>query len=154
MSEIDDIFASKGKPNGKNKETPGAGSSTPTVTIQSAPSSKKKKKKQKTAKLDTAPTTEPEADAVTVTATATKRPAPETVFDPSAKLAKRPKPDIKTPKVPTTVTSASTEKADDDERFRDSRGTGPRKSSIHCAFYLVTCVIQCRAEDRGGVFNL
>ncbi|KAG8699331.1 hypothetical protein FRC09_006684, partial [Ceratobasidium sp. 395] len=112
MSEIDDIFASKPKSKGKTKE---AEENPPKDTV----SSKKKRKKKK--KADVAePPTGPEPEVVPVAGE--KRKMPETVVDPSlvTEPKAKKKKDGKKNKSDTTRAENS-----DDERFKDSRGTGP-----------------------------
>ncbi|KAJ3511210.1 hypothetical protein NMY22_g15726 [Coprinellus aureogranulatus] len=96
MSEIDDIFASKGK--AKAADAP--------------PPEKKKKKSNKKA----APT-KPEPSS------SQKRPAPETVVDPSVQIPQ------KRQKVPPKAASKSKQDREDEEDFKDSRGTGPRRKT-------------------------
>jgi len=117
-SEIDDIFAHK-----------------PTVTKDPKPSPSsstlppEKKKKSKAAKRKREQPTEDAAPP-------TKRRAPETILDPSAHLsAVAPQ---KTPAAKVQKSTAgsiakkkkSSEKhKEDEERFKDSRGTGPRRKT-------------------------
>ncbi|KAI0670014.1 hypothetical protein C8Q78DRAFT_1038748 [Trametes maxima] len=121
-SEIDAIFATKGK---SSAAAPAAASSS-----SQAPEKKKKKKKDKSAKRK-----RDEADAVpedAPTTTPLKRKVPETVFDPSLGV-----PDVKDGKVrrPDQPTAAAPKakkhkKArEEEERFKDSRGTGPRRKT-------------------------
>ena len=132
VSEIDAIFASKGKPS--VPPTPKASSSS---SLLSEKKKKKKKDKdkgkgkekdsEKSAKRkrddddeeDAAPSKPP------------KRQVPETVFDPSASLpsAKKSKP-LKADKS-AAVTKVKKPKKDreEEQRFKDSRGTGPRMCS-------------------------
>jgi len=103
-SEIDDIFASKGK------SQPIASSSTVLT-----PTVKKKKKKKQQCVDSSASATKPSK----------KRPPPETVIDPSASMpsAKRLKPDKGGSKY------GKDNEKDDEERFKDSRGSGPRRKT-------------------------
>ncbi|KAI0735289.1 hypothetical protein C8Q76DRAFT_711736 [Earliella scabrosa] len=132
VSEIDAIFASKGKPS--VAPTPKASSSS---SLLSEKKKKKKKDKdkgkgkekdsEKSAKRkrddddeqDAAPSRPP------------KRQVPETVFDPSASLpsAKKSKP-LKADKS-AAVTKVKKPKKDreEEQRFKDSRGTGPRRKT-------------------------
>ncbi|KIM85372.1 hypothetical protein PILCRDRAFT_817378 [Piloderma croceum F 1598] len=105
-SEIDDIFASKGK---AKAIQPVASSST---------ASKRKKKKDKGKKRGLEAANEPMTK---------KRPAPETVVDPSTQIpsAKRAKVAITTSKKPGKQDSSK----DDEDRFKDSRGSGPRRKT-------------------------
>lgn len=112
-SEIDDIFASKGK-----------GKATQSVVSSSTPPVKKHKKdKKKNPGVDPAK--------IDKDATTKKRPAPETVVDPSTRIpsAKRAKVSITTSTNPSNSVKTAKGKGDED-RFKDSRGTGPRKSSL------------------------
>ncbi|CAE6482621.1 unnamed protein product [Rhizoctonia solani] len=123
MGEIDDIFSGKSAAKGSLKETnPESTAGSQTV------SSKKKKKNKKVTKPD-APAKDladvPEPVEASTASAGIKRKAPETVVDPSlevevkSKKAKKAKPS-KDGKKNAAVDS-------DDERFRDSRGTGPRR---------------------------
>ncbi|KAJ7293382.1 hypothetical protein C8J57DRAFT_24630 [Mycena rebaudengoi] len=96
MSEIDDIFAKR----------PVASTS-----AVAAPIKKKKKEKRAAEKQG--------AETDTASSSCKKRPAPETVIDPSTT---RPPP-LKKPK----VDKAPAPSTDDTERFKDSRGSGPRR---------------------------
>lgn len=107
MSEIDDIFASKGK----TKVV------VPTPLPPSAlPDTKKKKKKAKKSQSDT---DDPPP-------LSKKRPAPETIIDPSILVATAKRP--KTDKSAEADTKMKPWKKDDnnEDRFKDSRGSGPR----------------------------
>ncbi|KZV63283.1 DUF1764-domain-containing protein [Peniophora sp. CONT] len=130
-SEIDNIFASKGKPQASSST-----STTPTVE------KKKKKKDKKRKHADTAPV--PSADDPPAKSKkARTAPVPETVVDTSSALlsapaivapAKKSKTSGSLLKKAAAAKSSSGSKknadADDDEgRFKDSRGTGPRKKT-------------------------
>lgn len=121
--EIDDIFAKR----------PIA--STSTLPPQKTTFSKKKKEKTKEKQ---APESTPAASS------SKKRPAPETIIDPST----RPPPPKKT-KVDKPIPADK----DDTERFKDSRGSGPRLS----LFFLFPLHLDRpfpRTENRGGVFDI
>lgn len=116
-SEIDDIFASKGK---RKLAQPIASSSTapPPPT-----KSKKNKKKRKTPA--------PHAESPS----SPKRPAPETVVDPSTGGDSQPPPKRRKSVKPIETPAAKDKKnrpAEDDERFKDSRGTGPSQCMSFC----------------------
>ncbi|OJA10794.1 hypothetical protein AZE42_00309 [Rhizopogon vesiculosus] len=105
-SEIDDIFSAKGKAKAVQSLTP-----LPLVD-------EKKKKKKKKDKLYPPKEIDPK--------TLKKRPAPETVVDPSSKSStttKRPKLDVSASSQP------SHEKRKDEDRFKDSRGIAPRRKT-------------------------
>lgn len=130
LSEIDDIFSSKEK---SKPVDPVASSST-------LPEMKKKKKKKKPKRDSKGPSVlddakcEPPADDSDKKANSTekKRPAPETVLDPSARI-----PSMKRAKMEKNNGSGNEpakEKAgkreinqekEDEDRFKDSRGSGP-----------------------------
>jgi Eukaryotic protein of unknown function (DUF1764) len=104
MSEIDDIFATKGK----------AKATSPVADASSVKKSKKKKSKRQ--KNDDQP-----KDEVVASSSSKKRKAPETVVDPSQIIegtAKRQKSNSEAKK------SASKK---EEAKFKDSRGTGGRK---------------------------
>ena len=105
MSEIDDIFASKGKPKA--------------ISTAPVPSDKKKKKKKKNTKQPTSASgQEPKTES------SKKRPAPETVVDPSVQIPQK-RQKIHSAPVKSGKTKSKKEK-EDEEDFKDSRGTGPR----------------------------
>ncbi|KAJ7786104.1 hypothetical protein B0H16DRAFT_1489166 [Mycena metata] len=95
MSEIDDIFAKR-----------------PVASTSALvpPKKKKQKTKEKQPPEKTAP----------VASSSTKRPAPETIIDPSTRA-----PPQKKPKVDKPIPADN----DDTERFKDSRGSGPRRKT-------------------------
>ncbi|OCH96517.1 hypothetical protein OBBRIDRAFT_809026 [Obba rivulosa] len=109
-SEIDDIFASKGQ----------GVPATPTPSSSVPP---KKKKKDRGAKRKREP--EPEDDAPSKPPA--KRPAPETVLDPSVRPA------AAAPRPPKALAAASKKRPkagrEDEERFKDSRGAGSRRTT-------------------------
>lgn len=130
MSEIDDIFATKGK----------AKATSPVADVSSIKKSKKKKsKKQKNQ--------DQPKDEVATASSSKKRKAPETVVDPSQKIegtAKRQKSN--------TESKKSTSKKEE-AKFKDSRGTGGRESS------LPTTSIRCsrpppRSHNRGRLCDI
>ncbi|KAI0079581.1 DUF1764-domain-containing protein [Panus rudis PR-1116 ss-1] len=107
-SEIDDIFAAKGKP--KPASPP------------PADSVKKKKKKKNKRKRD-------EADEQTAgeDKQPAKRKVPETVVDPSTRLAPPSKPSKSTARPEKQQKSKA--QREEEDRFKDSRGTGPRRTT-------------------------
>lgn len=121
-SEIDDIFASKGK---AKVIQPIASSS------NTAPEKKRKKEKKKKKRRDGGGDEVPVPEGKSNTK---KRPAPETVVDPSTNLSS-----VKKAKVAMAVPqNAAKPKArqkdaararEDEVRFKDSRGNGPRMST-------------------------
>ncbi|KAH6917243.1 hypothetical protein BKA70DRAFT_1555794, partial [Coprinopsis sp. MPI-PUGE-AT-0042] len=110
MSEIDDIFATKGKAKANPPAT-------------DAPAVKKpKKKKSKKQKNDTKDDQPKDQDLATLSSSK-KRKAPETVVDPSQKIegtSKRQKPNPESKK--------STSKKDE-AKFKDSRGMAGRRTT-------------------------
>ncbi|EED78428.1 predicted protein [Postia placenta Mad-698-R] len=117
-SEIDDIFASKGKAATK-----------PVASSSSLPPADKVKKKKKGTKRDSNSALGAEDNAHRVQTV--KRPVPETVLDPSARLpAAAPKKSKATKSSDALSGSTKKRKVDEDEEwFRDSRGTGPRRKT-------------------------
>ncbi|KAF5337324.1 hypothetical protein D9611_003312 [Ephemerocybe angulata] len=111
MSEIDDIFASKGKTSAIPTPSPAA----------PAPSLKKKKKSKK--KAQKAPTPPPAP--VEEKATSKKRPAPETIVDPSLSVTQK----RQKVRPPPEQTAKAKKDKDDEDDFKDSRGTGPRRKT-------------------------
>ncbi|TBU35129.1 hypothetical protein BD311DRAFT_745623 [Dichomitus squalens] len=128
-SEIDDIFASKGK-------LPAA--APPKASSSSALLSDKKKKKKikdkgevgdKPVRRKREDSNEDPAPSVP-----SKRKVPETVFDPSVTLPSTKSNKSKAPRVEKTeggVPKAKKAKKDreEEDRFKDSRGTGPRRKT-------------------------
>ncbi|KAG2368284.1 hypothetical protein BDR07DRAFT_1391649 [Suillus spraguei] len=111
-SEIDDIFAAKGKARA--------------VEPAPIPSVKKEKKKKRKGKPFTSDEISPSSESKTLK----KRPLPETIVDPSFKSSsssKRPKLDA--------LVSSQREKVhhetrkEDEDRFKNSRGSGPRRKT-------------------------
>lgn len=140
MGEIDDIFSGKSAAKGKTKE--------PEAKPVQEP--KKKKKKSKKAATVEKPAAELEEDKpelepedVPASITGTKRKIPETVVDPSLEVegkAKKSKTSKKEKK------SAGVDS--DDERFRDSRGTGPRRRTEEG--YAIYKEDELGINDEGG----
>ncbi|KAH9857886.1 hypothetical protein C2E23DRAFT_891850 [Lenzites betulinus] len=119
-SEIDDIFASKG--------TSSAAAPTASSSSTSQAPEKKKRKKDRSAKRKRSDG----ADAVPPKPA--KRKVPETVFDPSAAVGLPSAKEAKTRKADKPATSAAKlakpkKNREDDDRFKDSRGTGPRRKT-------------------------
>ncbi len=126
-SEIDDIFASKGT---LHPPAPAKASSS-----SSLPPLKEKKSKKKSKGKDgdkSLKRNHEEVDDAPAPAKPAKRKVPETVFDPSAflpsakqsKTAKAERVSAVKPKKPKVA-------REDEDRFKDSRGTGPRESFHH-----------------------
>jgi hypothetical protein len=111
-SEIDDIFASKGK----------AKVNQPVASSSTAPAKRKRDKKKK-----------PDVEAAKIgnEVTTKKRPAAETIVDPSTRIpgAKRAKLAIPASKKPLKSIKKDSGKGDED-RFKDSRGSGSRKYTL------------------------
>ncbi|KAG9118972.1 hypothetical protein FRC07_006236 [Ceratobasidium sp. 392] len=117
MGEIDDIFAGKSKSKGKAKEV----EDNPPKDLVSSKNKKKKKKKKR--KVDAE---EPPAEPTEVAPVAgEKRKLPETVVDPSLAVEPKAKKNKAGKKDKDNV--ATRAENSDDERFKDSRGTGPRR---------------------------
>ncbi|CCO26392.1 hypothetical protein BN14_00415 [Rhizoctonia solani AG-1 IB] len=122
MGEIDDIFSGKSKAKGSLKEAE------PNSTSDHKVVPKKRKKKGKKPTETEGSTEDPngctEPVEVPSTSTGTKRKIPETVIDPSleAEGKKKKSKSSKEGKKSAVIDS-------DDERFRDSRGTGPRRKT-------------------------
>ncbi len=115
MSEIDDIFASKGK----------AKAISPVPEPSLSVSKKKKKGKKKRSKIVV--TEDPPKENAPAPK---KRPLPETIVDPSVlpNNSKRHRTDIganPSPKRPKTNKDTK-----DEDQFKDSRGNGPRMPSF------------------------
>ncbi|KXN89888.1 hypothetical protein AN958_04892 [Leucoagaricus sp. SymC.cos] len=109
MSEIDDIFTSKGKA----KAVPSLDPSLPV-------SKKKKKDKKKKPTADVTPAALPPA---------IKRPLPETVVDPSSVPAPKKRHRVDND-LPARAKRPKTKKnSKEEEQFKDSRGTGPRRKT-------------------------
>lgn len=112
-SEIDDIFAAKGKAKA--------------VELAPLPSTKKEKKKKKKDRPSTSDETK-EISRSSESKSLKKRPLPETVVDPSLKSSST----SKRPKLDTPVSSQREKiyhetRKEDEDRFKDSRGSGPSK---------------------------
>ncbi|KAJ6519624.1 hypothetical protein C8R45DRAFT_952136 [Mycena sanguinolenta] len=101
MSEIDDIFSKR--PSAK----------APVASTSAIPPPKKKQKTKTTEKAPEKTASAPPSK---------KRPVPETIVDPSTR------PPQKKPKVDKPPIAAAADK-DDTERFKDSRGSGPRRKT-------------------------
>ncbi|KAG2023322.1 hypothetical protein CC2G_000987 [Coprinopsis cinerea AmutBmut pab1-1] len=118
MSEIDDIFASKGKAKQIVTEHP--------KDLSDPSSSKKKKKKSKDkSKPDPAPANQPKEKE-----SSKKRPAPETIVDPSQQVAsaKRHKPNTALDGDGKKSKKKKVDK-EEEEKFKDSRGTSGRRTT-------------------------
>lgn len=110
MSEIDAIFASKGKA----KATDAQPAETPALRA-----SKKKKKAKKNKPEPQTATAAPAKDTK-------KRPAPETIVDPSVQTSQKRQKTEDTSDLAAKQKSKPKKSKKEDDSFRDSRGTGPR----------------------------
>lgn len=113
MSEIDDIFASKGKRKAKQIDID-------SKDQEQEPVIPKKKKKKSKKDAATAQVAEPEK------ASSKKRPPPETIVDPSQAIASVPKRQKTGTEKPGE--KSKTSKKEGDKQFKDSRGTSNRMS--------------------------
>lgn len=134
-SEIDEIFASKGKSKAIHPVAP------PSIV------SEKKRKKDKKKKRDL------EAAEFDVEVMTKKQPTPETVVDPSTRLpsAKRAKVSTIISKNPLKSGGKDSSQGDED-RFKDSRGSGLRKCNI--SFLYVTRLIPSRGRKTEEGFSI
>ncbi|KAG1773176.1 DUF1764-domain-containing protein [Suillus occidentalis] len=114
-SEIDDIFAAKGK--------------VKAIELAPLPSAKKEKKKKK--KKDRSSTNDETKEiSRSSESKSLKKRLPETVVDPSLKsssTSKRPKLDTPVPSQREKVYHET--RKEDEDRFKDSRGSGPRRKT-------------------------
>ncbi|KAI1797770.1 hypothetical protein LXA43DRAFT_1056818 [Ganoderma leucocontextum] len=146
-SEIDDIFASKGRP------LPPAPSQASSSSDLRSDKEKKTKKKRK-AKHEDKPSKRKheETDDAPAPSKPAKRKVPETVFDPSAALlsAKHSK-TAKAEKSGVGAVKLQKPKKDrEEDRFKDSRGAGPRcKTEEGFAIYKED---ELGITDQGGGF--
>jgi len=116
MSEIDDIFASKGKPFSLNPQPS-------TSTSQTSKKKNKNKNIINTTALD-------QTNSSKSTSTGKKRPPPETIVDSSSKItSKRFKLDKPAKPNPKMKASRTHKEAEDEATFKDSRGTLPRRTT-------------------------
>ena len=144
-SEIDDIFAATKK---------GAPSQATSVASTSKAPEKKTQSQQKRKRKVAAEST---LDEKQLSSQSAKRKAPETVLDPSvhvaAPLAKR----VKGHKAdrPAEVKKKTKADREEEQRFKDSRGTGPSMSLVTVtALYFLCNIFRRRAQNRGGVLDL
>ncbi|KEP52371.1 DUF1764-domain protein [Rhizoctonia solani 123E] len=120
MGEIDDIFSGKSASKGNSKEPEPKETPGPQTTLK-----KKKKKGKKVVEPDVpAKDSVDQPEPVEPVSAGTKRKAPETIVDPSLEVEVKSK-KTKSSKAKEGKKSAAVDS--DDERFRDSRGTGPRR---------------------------
>ncbi|KAJ4486314.1 DUF1764-domain-containing protein [Lentinula aciculospora] len=126
-SEIDDIFASKGKVQ-------------PTVIASTSSTKKDKKRKRKS-----------ESDAKDSAAADKPKRRPETIVDPSASMptAKRVKISKFSEKAGTGKEKVSG-KAKEEDRFKDSRGTGPRRKTEEGWSIYKADELGLKDDDEGG----
>lgn len=116
MSEIEEIFASKGKAKIQDQQY-----SPPSAS--SSKSAKKKKNKNKATQVDNVPAEN------SPTSASNKRPSPETVIDSSSVPNKRLKTDKSTNSHPKAKVSRPLKDDEDEAKFKDSRGAGPRQTT-------------------------
>ena len=145
-SEIDDIFAGKvvstQNTNKRKKDSVTASDGLDPLTSSDV-RAKKKKKKKKTGDAADVDTLDPNISTSTKASklqeggnekTATKQsvPVPTTVVDPSARTERRVAVSNSQVKVKKSGKNRVSDAGDDNDesRFRDSRGTGPRESSL------------------------
>ncbi|KAJ3822993.1 hypothetical protein F5880DRAFT_584347 [Lentinula raphanica] len=141
-SEIDDIFASKGKSH------PVPGSSKPI----SSPIKKVISKKDKKRKRKASDSTKDHGD--TTTAEKSKK-VPETIIDPSASMpsAKRVKISKSSEKAGNgsdTKPGKSGKAKKEEEKFKDSRGSGPRRKTEEGWSIYKADELGIRDDDEGG----
>ncbi|KAF9068080.1 hypothetical protein BDP27DRAFT_849017 [Rhodocollybia butyracea] len=132
-SEIDDIFASKGK------ALPIASSST-----VSKPTKKDKKRKRK---AETAAVENPSSSSKKV---------PETIIDPSASIpsAKRQKVAKSSEKATKGIAETKKSAKEDEYKFTDSRGSGPRRKTEEGWSIYKADELGLKDDDEGGDTSL
>lgn len=142
-SEIDDIFAGKAK------------APAPPVASTSDAAEKKKKKSAKKRKREAEGKIT--ADDPKSAEQPNKRRVPETVVDPSLAIAAPAAKRSKTSKAdrPPEVKKKSKASKEDEERFKDSRGTGPSMSLTTVNVLICPCnAFRRRAHHGGGLFRV
>lgn len=130
MSEIDDIFASKGK------------AKAPDAVPAKESADKKKKKKKKSSKT-------PVEESKPESSSSKKRPAPETVVDPSVQIPQK----RQKVRAPTENAAKSKKDKEDEEDFKDSRGTGPRMCSLLPSLPRLTPQPGRKTEEGWSIFK-
>ncbi|CAE6378595.1 unnamed protein product [Rhizoctonia solani] len=141
MGEIDDIFSGKSASKGKSKEPEPKQTPSPQTTLR-----KKKKKGKKVVEPDApAKDSVDQPEPVEPVSAGTKRKAPETIVDPSLEVEVKSK---KTKSSKAKVGKKSATVDSDDERFRDSRGTGPRRRTEEG--YAIYKEDELGINDEGG----
>ncbi|EUC57863.1 DUF1764 domain protein, partial [Rhizoctonia solani AG-3 Rhs1AP] len=141
MGEIDDIFSGKSASKGKSKEPEPKQTPGPQTTLR-----KKKKKGKKVVEPDApAKDSVDQPEPVEPVSAGTKRKAPETIVDPSLEVEVKSK---KTKSSKAKVGKKSAAVDSDDERFRDSRGTGPRRRTEEG--YAIYKEDELGINDEGG----
>ncbi|KAI0793399.1 hypothetical protein C8Q75DRAFT_750060 [Abortiporus biennis] len=123
-SEIDDIFAAKGT----QKAPPASSSSAPSSSKNKDKKGKKKDGKKKADKGKEVTKRKREADDENEDKPAKKR-VPETVIDPSTTLALSARKKSTDTAATISTKKTSRDHRDDEARFKDSRGTGPRRKT-------------------------
>ncbi|CAE6471657.1 unnamed protein product [Rhizoctonia solani] len=141
MNEIDDIFSGKAAGKGKSKGAEPKTTPGPHIT-----SKKKKKKSKKAGEPETQAkdtVDQPKPVEAPSTSAGTKRKAPEIFMDPSLEV------ETKSKKVKPSKEGKKNAVVDsDDERFRDSRGTGPRRRTEEG--YAIYKEDELGINDEGG----
>ncbi|PSR85868.1 hypothetical protein PHLCEN_2v5344 [Hermanssonia centrifuga] len=132
-SEIDDIFAAKGKVN-----------PTPSTSKLPDPASNKEKKQKKRKR----------AAQVQADQQPPIRTAPETVIDPSLRLSVPTKQRAKPEADDQPEKKRRKSQKEDEERFKDSRGTGPSMFSPVDVPICLYHAVPPRAQDRGRILNI
>lgn len=150
-SEIDDIFA------GKRKSLPT--SATASTSKAPEPSKKKKKTANKRKRESVVPPADGAPDGTAddaVVEKPAKRRVPETILDPSVHVAAA-STTTKPPKAgrqPEVLKKHKKANKEDEQRFKDSRGTGPSRFPFAAHLVFFCNVIAVRAQDGGGLFDL
>lgn len=140
-SEIDDIFSAKGKAKALESLAP-----LPSVD-EKEEKKKKKKTKTKTKKRKDSDKTD-EIYRSSQPKPAKKRPAPETVVDPSSKSSTS----SKRPKLDVSVKPSHDKRKEDEDRFKDSRGAAPSKFQPFFRILILKTLPSGRKTDDG--FNI
>ncbi|KAI0824278.1 hypothetical protein BC628DRAFT_460065 [Trametes gibbosa] len=125
-SEIDDIFAAK-------RNAPAAAPAASSSSVSQALAKKRKKDKSAKRKRSLSDADD-RAEAEPAPTKPAKRKVPETVFDPSATVGLPSAKESKTrkaekPAVSVTKPAKIKKTREDEDRFKDSRGTGPRRKT-------------------------
>lgn len=144
-SEIDDIFAAPKRPASSHPA--------PAPPASQEPEKKKKKsgkkRKREAEGKSTAPSDQPAEQP-------SKRKIPETILDPSLRLAGPPAKRSKPQAVEQPIAKKNSKvHREEEERFKDSRGTGPSMFLTTVNSLAFRCnIFRRRAQNRGGVLCL